>query len=149
MLDDETLRAAKVCTKCGRLLPPRAFSKRAKARDGLQPRCRECAAQWHLEHRESRLPQIRKSTREAKARNYRLLHEYLLEHPCVDCGGTDLLVLEFDHIGGDKTMDVSRLVQNASSWKTIEREIAKCEVVCANCHKRRTIRRAGSTRSRW
>ena len=78
-----------------------------------------------------------------------MLHEYLLDHACVDCGQTDLLVLEFDHIGDEKLMEVSRLIQNASSWRTIEREIAKCEVVCANCHKRRTIRRAGSARSHW
>ena len=64
------------------------------------------------------------------------LYEYLLDHPCVDCGEDDPVVLEFDH-QHNKELDISRAV-NDWSQERIEREIAKCEVVCSNCHKRRT-----------
>jgi hypothetical protein len=65
--------------------------------------------------------------------------EYLLVHPCSDCGTTDLLVLEFDHIDGkNKTTEISKMVKNACSWATILTEIAKCVVRCANCHRRKT-----------
>jgi hypothetical protein len=68
------------------------------------------------------------------------VYEYLLEHPCLDCGETDPVVLEFDHIG-EKTGNVSGML--GRRWSTIEAEIAKCEVVCANCHRRRTAERGG------
>jgi hypothetical protein len=57
-------------------------------------------------------------------------------------------VLEFDHVA-DKTMAVSKHLLRGHPWETIEAEIANCEVVCVNRHKRRTQRRAGSVRTRW
>lgn len=71
------------------------------------------------------------------------LIEYLLAHPCVDCGETDLVVLDFDHVRGTKIKEIGRLVAGGSFWKKIAEEIEKCEVVCANCHRRRTARRHG------
>jgi hypothetical protein len=63
---------------------------------------------------------------------------YLLEHPCVDCGETDWQVLDFDHRDpGTKCDHVARLVHNAS-WATVLQEIEKCDVRCANCHRRKT-----------
>jgi hypothetical protein len=53
-------------------------------------------------------------------------------------------VLEFDH--RDRTTkrhDVSTLVRKKFSWSTILAEINKCDVVCANCHRRRTARQFG------
>jgi 5-methylcytosine-specific restriction endonuclease McrA len=70
--------------------------------------------------------------------------QYFKDHPCVDCGETDLLVLEFDHLR-DKKFSISRLIQDGSQ-KRLEDEIAKCEVACANCHRRRTARRNNSWR---
>jgi hypothetical protein len=63
--------------------------------------------------------------------------EYLLDHPCVDCGISDPLVLEFDHMD-NKIMDVSSLAGSSVAWKRVEAEIAKCVVRCANCHRKRT-----------
>ena len=71
---------------------------------------------------------------------------YLLEHPCVDCGETDPVVLDFDHLR-DKTKNVSALLK--STWTRILREIEKCDVVCANCHRRRTASRGGFFRASY
>jgi hypothetical protein len=72
------------------------------------------------------------------------LVEYFLEHPCVDCGETDPLVLEFDH-REDKSFNISEGLRDRS-WQSILDEIEKCDVVCANCHRRRTARRGGFAR---
>jgi hypothetical protein len=64
------------------------------------------------------------------------LFHYLLEHPCVDCGENDILVLEFDHVDGVKDREISSMI-NRRGWQSILKEISKCEVRCANCHKRR------------
>jgi hypothetical protein len=73
------------------------------------------------------------------------LWDYLLNHPCLDCGEADPVVLDFDHLPEfEKKTNVSKLVSSGTwSWATVEAEIAKCEVVCSNCHRRRTANRAG------
>ncbi len=74
------------------------------------------------------------------------LIDYFTEHPCADCGETDALVLEFDHLR-DKKFDIAVNLITVG-MKTLLEEIVKCEVVCANCHRRRTFRRAGSATRR-
>jgi hypothetical protein len=75
----------------------------------------------------------------------RFLLEYFRSRPCVDCGEHDPLVLEFDHLG-DKRFTIGRALPDRS-WESLLAEIEKCEVVCANCHRRRTARRLGSVRA--
>ena len=72
----------------------------------------------------------------------RLRWEYLLAHPCVDCGEQDPLVLEFDHRSG-KRAGISALMGDHATWPTVMGEIEKCDVRCANCHKQRTAQIAG------
>jgi hypothetical protein len=61
--------------------------------------------------------------------------------PCRDCGFRyPPYVMDFDHISGTKIMDVSKLTRFGSERKLRE-EIAKCEVVCSNCHRERTHKR--------
>jgi hypothetical protein len=85
----------------------------------------------------------RKRARAEKRMLYLLAYFEL--HPCVDCGETDPLVLEFDHVR-DKFFDIGAGLPDRN-WQTILKEIAKCEVVCANCHRRRTAKRLGTVRS--
>jgi transcription elongation factor Elf1 len=56
---------------------------------------------------------------------------------CVDCGEENHIVLDFDHLK-DKKYNISRMIHDGFSWAAIKKEIAKCEVVCANCHRIRT-----------
>lgn len=65
---------------------------------------------------------------------------YLMQHPCVDCGEPDTRVLEFDHVDpASKSSKVSRMVADGRLIRLIEQEVAKCEVRCANCHRRRSL----------
>lgn len=62
------------------------------------------------------------------------------DRPCTDCGVQyPHYVMDFDHVRGEKKYDLCRLGKIAASWQTIEDEIAKCEVVCSNCHRERTF----------
>ena len=58
---------------------------------------------------------------------------YLRDHPCVDCGESDLRVLEFDHVRGDKFKSIAQMYSYC--LQRIMTEIAKCDVRCANCHR--------------
>ena len=73
---------------------------------------------------------------------------YLLDsferHPCTDCGERDPLVLEFDHVADKQFSIATGLLRRP--WQAVLDEMAKCEVVCANCHRRRTVKRGGFRR---
>jgi hypothetical protein len=83
-----------------------------------------------LARKKERLEAQRRLIREAKNR------------PCADCTVTyPYYVMEFDHVRGEKKYNLNRLGKMSASWDTIKAEIAKCEVVCANCHRERTHQR--------
>ena len=57
---------------------------------------------------------------------------------CIDCGiNYPYYVMDFDHVRGVKQANVMELVSTLSK-KRIDLEIAKCEIVCSNCHRIRT-----------
>ena len=76
-----------------------------------------------------------------KAHLYKYIREYKERHPCVDCKVQyPYYVMDFDHVRGRKHKNVSELISSLSK-KKIDEEIAKCEVVCSNCHRIRTHER--------
>ena len=113
--------------------------------------CRACRRAYGKEHyaknRQRYIDQeaVRKSVL-AQERTAFLI-EYFKDHPCADCGETDPVVLEFDHLR-DKAFNIGNSL-TSRSWASILEEIAKCQVVCANCHRRRTARRRGTLRMRF
>jgi len=71
--------------------------------------------------------------------------DYLMMHSCADCGESDPIVLEFDH-QRDKQYNIAKLITNNCSLKRLVLEIDKCQVRCANCHRRKTAGTHGSYR---
>lgn len=135
-------KVIKHCTKCNEpYKEPLSshFHKKAGTPDGYQYVCKRCIRQMHATHYLENIDYYKekaiKHNAEYRLRNLQYIVDYLKQHPCVDCGETDPIVLEFDHIS-DKEYDVSKL--NHSSFETLLEEIAKCEVRCANCHRRKT-----------
>ncbi len=67
------------------------------------------------------------------------LFEYLSTKKCIDCGETDPVVLDFDHVKPkNKFKQISTMLSGHWSWKSLSKEIEKCEIRCANCHRRKT-----------
>lgn len=109
-------------------------------RGGYRAHCKLCASSYKSQTPERVLVRVY----EIRARNRQFIWDYYVAHPCVDCGEGDPVVLELDHLDkAAKVAGVSQLVHNTRSLKTIQAEIAKCEVVCANCHRRRTATSQG------
>ena len=134
----------KVCSTCKRWKPLAEFNLRSASRDGHQWACRQCNSDYHRRHKERHNKQIHARNRRLLAESRRRLWAYLSTHPCVDCGECDPVVLEFDHLR-DKYKDIAKLIRGWP-WPTVMAEIEKCEVVCANCHRRRTYARQNSWR---
>ena len=122
------------------------FNKHSKRKDGLQDYCRSCTS-WHLKHlyettsyRESKLKRLSEVRKELREKVYK----YLEENPCVDCGEKDIVVLDFDHIEPSKKAGtVYSILGNSTRWEPVLEEIKKCQVRCANCHRRRTAKQFG------
>lgn len=85
-------------------------------------------------------------TRKHNAKVYREKLEYIdgvkLAAGCADCGyKTAAIALDFDHLPGFKKVGRIAALAGSSSLERIKEEIAKCEVVCSNCHRIRTRQR--------
>lgn len=77
-----------------------------------------------------------------KARNKQIINE-AKNVPCADCKKTyPFYIMEFDHVEGKKEINISEIASHKHwSEEHIRKEIAKCEVVCSNCHQERTYQR--------
>ena len=131
----------KPCCTCREWKHLGAFHNRKRSADGRQARCKECYREQYRQDTDLLRTAIDERLARVRADNKRRLAEYFSVHPCVDCGEADIRVLDFDHRDpSTKRANVSRMLRSFS-WRTIEAEIAKCDVVCANCHRRRTSER--------
>lgn len=142
-----------ICLSCEVDHEPDQFSWKNKADGTRQKWCKSCYKKYAREH-------YLKHKAEYKARSVRsnqvrreIAREWvcnlLNSSCCVDCGEDDPIVLEFDHIDpSDKNYGVSNMVRNGMSVESIADEIAKCEIRCANCHRRRTSEMFGWYKSR-
>lgn len=134
-------RVNKICPICKVLKPRTEFPKTKFGSMGTGSYCFPCDSAFkatdHIKHKEKR----HKSNRSRRAtftnRNRKIIHEHLLANPCVRCGLTDIMVLEFDHLGS-KLFGVAADADWAAEEK-IRAEIAKCQVLCGNCHFWKTL----------
>jgi hypothetical protein len=136
------------CRRCGEAKPAREFAWRRKARGQRDGFCRPCRSAYGREHYEANKQRYIEQAAVVKRRlaleRTRLLLEFFETHPCVDCGETNPVVLEFDHLR-DKSFSIGGEL-TTRTWQAILDEIEKCEVVCANCHRIRTANRRGTVR---
>jgi hypothetical protein len=70
------------------------------------------------------------------------------EMGCVRCGARDWRILDFHHINPAEKKDEVSNIANVGTWRALFQEIAKCIVLCRNCHgkqqyeARRALKRA-------
>ena len=90
-------------------------------------------------HYEANKEKVKSRSRERNKKQLVVNKEYVdkvkSNSGCVDCGETNPLVLDFDHVEGEKIMNISDMARTSYSRETIMREIDKCEVRCSNCHR--------------
>lgn len=133
----------KKCSRCGAEKPLTEYNKK---HNKLQAYCRECHNQscreYYAKNKEYHRAKIKEGKKGLLARNRKFIIDYLNQHPCVDCGETNILCLQFDHLG-DKFKHLSSMINQRYSLDSLENEIAKCEVRCANCHSIKTAKQFG------
>jgi hypothetical protein len=121
----------KACKGCSATLPVSEFYKNPNTPDGHLSFCKRC---------------VRQRYGPGKARRQRQLLAYIqqvkLERGCADCGyNAHPAALDFDHLPGTEKLHRIATMAAGNCRAKIDAEMAKCEVVCANCHRIRTAQR--------
>lgn len=139
----------KICSKCEVPKPFSLFSKNKARKDGYQSTCKDCRkeeqAVSYLRYQDRIREKTKLDKKLLRLENQAKMKDYLSDKFCKDCDCDDWRVLEFDHLS-DKKYTIGSEYGNLK-WENILQEISKCEIVCANCHKIRTMTRNGSYRS--
>jgi hypothetical protein len=136
----------KICNKCKLPKSINEFGFNKRKKDGRQPYCLECARIRDKEYYATsiyRRQQIATSRVAVRDRNRNYILSYLLDHPCVDCGEFDPLLLDFDHTMGKKEINIATAVINSWALDSLQEEIKKCEIRCVRCHRIKTAKEQG------
>lgn len=137
----------KVCSKCSATKPETEYFVKDKKSGRLHAQCKTCYKEhrktYAAEHYKTYGDQYRARAKIRRIEIKRALQnkfiEYMQNKSCVRCGESDIRVLEFDHIDpATKEMSIARAMTYGRSWQAILSEIEKCQILCANCHKKRT-----------
>ena len=131
----------KKCCSCKQELDVALFNKRG---DGLQRQCKTCqrkSQNAYYARNSNYRNRLKASATKDRAVKRDKVFDILKQSACVHCGESDPIVLSFDHIDPKtKKTEICNLVNGCYSWKVIEEELAKCQVLCFNCHVRKTAK---------
>ena len=126
------MNETKLCPKCGQILPLENFSKKGK---GRCHKCKACQRLYSKDHySKNKQRHLDKHWRYHKS-VIAYIREYKNQTPCMDCKlRFHFSAMDFDHVNGAKKFILSR----CHSMPQAKLEMAKCELVCSNCHRLRT-----------
>jgi hypothetical protein len=132
----------KKCCKCKEEKQLDDFSKSKNRKDGRNSMCKSCMRKYDKERfenmdrgeRDKRLNGCKKRAEEYHTK----LYEILKDMKCMDCGNDNPVVLDFDH-RDNKEFNIGSSLRRYK-WNTIQNEIEKCDVRCANCHRIKTAK---------
>lgn len=135
----------RICSKCKKEKLIEEFNFKDKKLGSRQSQCKECTRLLIKNHynrnRRYYLKKAQKRNLELRFKIAQYLKEYLSKRPCIDCGESDITVLEFDHRDKSKKFKaVSSLIRYGYPINVIRKEMDKCDIRCANCHRRKTSR---------
>jgi hypothetical protein len=136
----------KHCGSCKKIKPLSEFHKALNKKAGYTSYCKDCSSKYSSAKYKTDVV-FRKRRKDNNKKviedNRQWLIDYLKEHPCAVCGEADIVVLEFDHIDrSTKEYTIAKML--SYSINTIKKELEKCQVLCVNCHKRKTAKEINS-----
>lgn len=128
----------KTCRGCNREIAIDQFAWKSKSRGIRQAQCKQCYSAYNRAYYASGEKEKQKKRVVEHARSLRdRFREWKSTQRCVVCGEQAPECLDLHHLDPSlKDDEISRVISSTGSWKRIEDEIAKCIVVCANCHRK-------------
>jgi len=143
----------RTCTICLIEKEITEFNLRSRVTGNRTTICRPCENEKSRRNYEAKRAERIAKAKEWQAHQRALvrafLWEHLLHHPCVDCGETDPRVLEFDHMRGEKEFNIAGSWSDTYRLDRVAEEVAKCDMRCANCHRKKTASDYAWWKDRW
>ncbi len=142
----------KICTKCGISKEKTDFFVKDKASGRMHAQCKACykanRQTYYLAHykkyRAHYLQRAKERRKQLRSEFHDNMRDYLSGKACLQCGESDMRVLEFDHLDpSSKKFNISQAMKLGYKWSDTLNEINKCRILCANCHKRHTSSQFG------
>jgi maltoporin len=138
----------KKCTKCKTDKLETDFPFKNKSTGKRQTVCNVCQREyknkWYHNSTDNK-EKFRLTRQGTKKKLQSNMLSFLSGKCCVDCGETDIITFDFDHKDeSNKEHNIGSMVRDCYSWKNILKEIEKCEIRCANCHRKRTAKQFGN-----
>ena len=134
---------SKTCSRCGTAKSVDDFHRHAGRPDGRQTYCKDCKSSYGKDWYRKNAHIHRVNVAKQQSTRRRAVAEAIRaakSGPCAECGRRfPAEVMDLDHVRGPKAFPLSAM--SRMPLPRVQTEIAKCEPVCARCHRRRTARR--------
>jgi hypothetical protein len=106
-----------------------------------QDKLRRYAQPGLLDSSKNQKEKPQKRTAAKKREVQQMLGKMKEDSGCVDCNTKyPFYVLDFDHSRGNKVSNIGQMLDYFTT-EDILKEVAKCDIVCSNCHRVRTYTR--------
>jgi hypothetical protein len=128
----ETAEKTKHCGRCDRDKPVTEFHR---WRDGYQAWCKPCRREYAAAHYQANKPRRQAQNKRRQADFMAWYVSLKAGRPCADCGQSfHHAAMQWDHLPGQVKKAALGFLARRGSRRRVLEEIAKCELVCANCH---------------
>lgn len=129
----------KTCSRCKQTYPITSFHTKKSNKDGLQKNCKTCKTEYNKKHYINNKTKYKQKAKKHRA----VLREWYIEFKkqlsCLNCGESDWRCLDHHHKDPSIKEFTISLYYTVSKNKLL-RELEKCEVLCANCHRKQNIK---------
>jgi hypothetical protein len=129
----------KCCYRCKEIKSVDDFNRSKKYKDGRQNWCKTCSAayrkQWYTNPDNKNKNRL--NTKKNRAKRVDLVKKLKTQIGCINCGESDECTLDWHHLNNiTKDSTISKLLGSGSNWEALVKELQKCVVLCANCHRK-------------
>lgn len=134
----------RICSICkiSKPLTSDFFASRNDRSIPFQHTCKVCQKEIRKSHYQNNKDKYINKSKQWRKEQKIIFHQWMKDKHCIDCGISDIRVLEFDHLE-NKSFNISEAIGKLK-LDTLLKEIEKCQIVCRNCHAIRT-----ASRSNW
>lgn len=136
----------RTCSTCKEKKILDDFPWRNKSKNIKHRYCKLCHAKCnrrrYAKHAEKHKETVARWDYNYRLTVYRYIFHYFKDNPCIDCGQTNPIFLQFDHIN-NKKFNISHGIASNYPLGVIIEEIKKCEIRCIKCHRLKTFKDIG------